>query len=354
MLFKPCCMTVWQKVLWSLLCAQRHSLTSPWLWFESGAGFGCSKLIPVWAGIKPQEFKAPMTIFQGRNIEDKSEVEDMICRIAEIMKIPCDDNALTTEEFDKLVRLSTQLRSKSDADEKGKIEDIIKFPLSVSNDESPVEYLMEAHFPLSKPIPIQRLYEVMDKSKLHIKGSESHFSYTFPDMGKPINNDIGNDILLLNAVEAHPFSNEVRQFVFVKSDALTLTYWLRHYRLQTTTEPNIKLIEASAINDEGAKLLFFYQKIALTLGLTNIQIRIRLFGLQNGLVNRDQFLEGRLQSYRAPASNEVEIEQQINSSSKQDISELLMHVWEKFRTPAGQLAVFKENDFMTFLAQSFE
>ena len=46
------------------ICTER-SLTSPWLWFDSGAGSGSSALIPIWAGVKPQEFGAPMTIFQG-------------------------------------------------------------------------------------------------------------------------------------------------------------------------------------------------------------------------------------------------------------------------------------------------
>jgi TIR domain len=96
------------------LCTKR-SLTSPWLWFESGAGFGSCALIPIWAGIKPLEFKAPMTIFQGRSIEDKAEVQDVLTRIAGIVQINIDNN-LTAEEFDKLLQISKNMQSSIDAD----------------------------------------------------------------------------------------------------------------------------------------------------------------------------------------------------------------------------------------------
>lgn len=90
------------------VCTKR-SVTSPWLWFESGAGFEKSGLIPVWSGVKPLEFKAPMTIFQGKNIQDKDEVHELLSKIAEVTKIECGNVALTEDEFTKLVEISVKL-----------------------------------------------------------------------------------------------------------------------------------------------------------------------------------------------------------------------------------------------------
>lgn len=95
------------------ICTKR-SLTAPWLWFESGAGFGTGTLIPIWAGVKPREFKAPMTIFQGKSVEDKTEMEELITRIAEVTKVTCPDYSLTAEELASLKQLTAKLKSISE------------------------------------------------------------------------------------------------------------------------------------------------------------------------------------------------------------------------------------------------
>ncbi|MGD0585090.1 MAG: toll/interleukin-1 receptor domain-containing protein [Oryzomonas sp.] len=93
------------------ICTKR-SLTSPWLWFESGAGFGSSSsaLIPIWAGITPEEFKAPMTIFQGKNIVVKTEVQDVMTRISDKTKLKCDSFELTDSEFNNLLDINNELK----------------------------------------------------------------------------------------------------------------------------------------------------------------------------------------------------------------------------------------------------
>lgn len=98
------------------VCTKR-SITSPWLWFESGAGFEKNGLIPVWSGVKPQEFKAPMTIFQGKNIQDKDEVIELFHKLAELTKHEGDDITITDEDFEKLITISKELDS-TDVDHK--------------------------------------------------------------------------------------------------------------------------------------------------------------------------------------------------------------------------------------------
>ena len=195
-----------------LAICTKNSLTSPWLWFESGAGFGisASALIPIWAGIEPQ--KEPMKIFQGINVESKAEVENLISEIAIITKINCENGALTEEEFDKLVQISKKLSACNDDNKNDRIEDKIKFPFEGPNGYKPVEYLIEAHFPLPNPIPLQRLTEVMEKSKIHIESTEVHYTEDYPYFGKNINKNIGNDIEILNTEQQKHFSNEERNY----------------------------------------------------------------------------------------------------------------------------------------------
>ena len=122
-----------------------------------------------------------------------------------------------------------------------------------------------------------------------------------------------------------------------------MTYWVRHYFLNKET----RFILASEINDEGAKLLRYYKNIALNLNLYKMNIRIRLFGLQNGLVNCDQFLQRNLHSYRAPDSNDIEIMLEVSiDSANKEFAELLMRVWEQFRTPNGEFARFNDKEFL--------
>jgi hypothetical protein len=97
-----------------LAICTKQSLTSPWLWFESGAGFGTGTLIPIWVGVKPEEFKAPLTIFQGKSVDDKTEMEELITRIAEVTKVTCPDYSLTAEELAGLKQLTEKLNSISE------------------------------------------------------------------------------------------------------------------------------------------------------------------------------------------------------------------------------------------------
>jgi len=103
------------------LCTKR-SVTSSWLWFESGAGFEKSGLIPIWSGVNPQEFKAPMTIFQGKNIQDKGEIHELLSKIAEVTKFDTKDITITDAEFDKLVKISNELDATSNKNESNRIE----------------------------------------------------------------------------------------------------------------------------------------------------------------------------------------------------------------------------------------
>lgn len=91
----------------------KQSINSSWLWFESGAGFGNSNLIPIWAGVMPENFKVPMTIFQGKNTADKIQMYELMNRIAEIIEfndINCD---LTEDEFRNLQKVTISLKSPS-------------------------------------------------------------------------------------------------------------------------------------------------------------------------------------------------------------------------------------------------
>lgn len=333
------------------LCTRRSS-TSPWLWFESGAGFGNGILIPIWAGIKPQAFKPPMTIFQGKNVEDREEVQAIISTIAEIVQIAIADSNLTNEEFDKLVEISRTLNKLSDTAPKARIEENIDFPITGPAGVLPVQYLIEARFPLSNSIPLQKLEDVLSKSKIQVKGTENKFSFQYPDFGKRINKNAGTEALILNVVSQQPFANVHKHIAFIKSDSITLTYWLRLFRDGANEQ---KIVEANEINNEGSILIQYFKKIALNLGLSKIKIRIRLFDLQNGLLLSDRFLKKAIQSYRAPESNELEIEQEISTnSSNQDIAELLMHVWDKFRTPDGSFPTFDEKNYLYILDNMIE
>ena len=78
-----------------------------------------------------------------------------------------------------------------------------------------------------------------------------------------------------------------------------------------------------------------------------MNIRIRLFDLQNGVLHTDRVYFKQVdKSYRAPDSNEVEIKQEI--TTKQEYIELLMHVWEKFRSSDNKYPTFIKEGFLWF------
>ncbi|MBF8278037.1 MAG: hypothetical protein HW390_3110 [Candidatus Brocadiaceae bacterium] len=144
--------------------------------------------------------------------------------------------------------------------------------------------------------------------------------------------------------------------MLVKSDAITITHWVRFFHWDTK-EVGPKLIYAREINEECIKLFHFYRKLALELGITSMNIRIRLFNLQNGVLFTDgAYFQRDLKSYKAPDTNEVEIEQEINvnNAKKQEYIELLMHVWEKFRSSDDKYPVLKEEGFLWFEKNKLE
>lgn len=89
------------------LCT-KHSLTSPWLWFESGAGFGRGDFIPMLSGVTPAAIKPPMNIFQGKSLDNKPHIEQLLARVAEITGTEI-DTTITDEEFDQLIEICLRL-----------------------------------------------------------------------------------------------------------------------------------------------------------------------------------------------------------------------------------------------------
>jgi hypothetical protein len=337
------------------ICTKR-SLTSPWLWFESGAGFGSGTIIPIWAGISPHEFKAPMTIFQGKSVTDKTEMEELITRIAEVTKVSCTACSLTAEELDNLMQFVEKLKTAGEDGANNRLETTLEFQLAAPNDEKPIQYLIEATFPVSQKVPLQRFMDLIDKSKIHIKGSESQSSHDYPILDPKRIKTIENDIVILNASEERVVSNEARQELLVKSGAMTITYWVRHFRWESKGG-GTKLIYAREINEQCIKLLHFFWKLSLQLKQTTMKIRIRLFDLQNALLVTDNiYFKRDLKSYKAPVNNEIEIERKItvSNTSNQEFVELLMHVWENFRSPDDGYPSLKEEDFKWFLENKID
>ena len=336
------------------ICTKR-SITSPWLWFESGAGFGSSRLIPLWAGTTPQEFKEPMKIFQGRNVEDKDEMEDLLTQLCHMAKIEAVDCSLSVDELNKLKQLCKAVAVITDG--KKRLEEIIDFQMEAPNKVPPFQYLIEAHFPLSRDIPLQRLMTVIEKSKIVIKSTESSFSEDFPVFDARRNKSLANDVQLLNGVNQNIASNQVKQTLFIKSDAVTLTYWVRLFHWDPNKpEPTMKPIYGREINEEAVKFFLFYRRVAQNLKLSTMSIRIRLSQMQNGVLITDRlYFHPSFESFRAPESNDVEIERdiEVNNVPKQEYIELLMHLWETFRSESGKYPTLKEEDF-SWLEDKFE
>lgn len=91
------------------LCTKR-SLTSPWLWFESGAGFGRGDFIPMLSGVTPEAIKPPMNIFQGKSLDNKPHIEQLLARVAEITGTQT-ETTITDDEFNRLIEISQRLDS---------------------------------------------------------------------------------------------------------------------------------------------------------------------------------------------------------------------------------------------------
>lgn len=322
------------------VCTKR-SVTSPWLWFESGAGFQKTGLIPVWCGVKPQEFKAPMTIFQGKSVQDKTEMNELLIKISGLTKIIVDVISVTDEELAKLVDITAVLDTITDRSESSRIEDKIEFPLPIPNDEKPVHYLFECNFPLLKPKSMGNILTAIDATRYFLKNFNG---FKYPLIEGTIQ-DISDNASVLYKHSEQPYTNQIRQQILVKSDNFTLTHWTRAYFSQKNGP---RLIRSREFIDEFARLFLFFIKLARHFKLSEIGLRIRLFGLGGGCLHVDGGTQKVLQSFVAP--NEIEISQTISiDSADADFMELLMQVWEKFRTPDGRFPTFDEKDFSTFL-----
>ncbi len=258
-----------------------------------------------------------MKIFQGKNVEDKDEMQNLIARLAQVTRIECSDCSLTMDELNKLKGFCNTLESIIKDDVKERIEEVIDFQLIAPNEVMPVQYVIEAHFPLSHGIPLQRLMEVMQSSKIVVKSTESYFRHDYPNFGAKGYKPIGNDVQMLNAEAQSIAANEVRQAIFVKSNSVTVTYWARHFHWEPgSSGPTINHIHAREINEECVKLFLFYRKLAHNLGVSTMSVRIRLFNLQNGLLLTDGiYFQPSFESFRAPDTNDVEIGREININS---------------------------------------
>lgn len=325
------------------LCTKR-SLTSPWLWFESGAGFGRGDLIPMLWNVTPEQINPPMNIFQGKNLEDKVHVEQMMTRVAEICGIEC-DTAVTDEEYSKLKEICTKLDGISLRSESTRIEDMVELPLPGLDGVQPVQYIIEASFPLQQPSPRQRLLDHFQTSTINVPGNESRFGFSYPDVTVTPMSDATT--FSINCESVRHFSNELHEVALVVSDSVLLSHWVRNYR-DAPNEP--VLIDANEISHEAAMAFTFFNKLATQLMVISFNMRIRLYGLQGGHLKCGKFFERSLSSFRAPATNDVEASRQISSQTPDhDFSELLMQVWERFQLPNGQFPKFKDLEYVAYL-----
>jgi hypothetical protein len=337
------------------ICTKR-SVTSSWLWFEAGAGFGSSNLIPLWVGITPQEFKEPMKIFQGKNLADQAEMKELMSRIAEITRIDDIDCGLTDDEIKNLKNIVSSLKSLKESNSQiKKIEDRVDFPLPYPRnfeqerkEEMPINYIIEARFHLKNPIPGQQLIKLLEDCRIKFRPYSTTWNY-FPDLNKKgLSTDKG--IWILHSSENHPYANEARQTGLFASDNLAITHWARHFNWR---HEGPSLIYSSEINVLSTRFLIFCKKIGDKLGQGDMTLRIRLFDLQNGLLHLDSFLQG-YKSYQAPSINEIEVEQSLSLGEglKKEFSTFLMHVWDKFQAQDGGFPTLVEKDFLEFFDET--
>lgn len=326
------------------ICTKR-SITSPWLWFESGAGFQKAGLIPVWSGVAPQEFKAPMTIFQGKNIQDKTEIEELLTKIAEVTGAKPDSVLIREDELATLVEISNRIDLASIKESSTRIEDKIEFPFPTPPEKVPVAYLIEASFPLSENMPKQRLLKCIQKSIIEVPSSESKFGFNYPDIEEKVPPQ--GSTYFMNCQSVNSFVHELRQVTLIKSEMITFTHWVRNFRLDT----QVPLINGDEINHEAAMVFTFFNNIAAELQfLIKFNMRIRLFGLQNSQLVSGKFFERNLNSFRAPATNDIEVTREIKHiTARHDFTEMMMEVWEKFQLPNGKFPIFKDTEFQAYL-----
>src|SRR4030042_423678 len=146
----------------------KQSMYSPWLWFESGAGFGSgSVLIPILAGVTSEEVKYPMKIFQGKQIIDKDEVKELISTLSKITGIKNIDDTFTGNEFENIKKIIASLDISVI---KKRAEDNLPFSLPYPDNfkDKPINFIIEATFNTSTPIPAQQLNKLLNECKIKI------------------------------------------------------------------------------------------------------------------------------------------------------------------------------------------
>jgi hypothetical protein len=319
------------------LCTKR-SLTSPWLWFESGAGFGRGDLIPMLWGVTPEQIKPPMNIFQGKRLDNKPHVEQLVARISEITGVEA-DTTVTDSEFSELTEICCRIDAEIKKFESTRIEDTVNFPMPGPPHETPIQYLIEASFPLAKDIPRLRLLKAIAKCKITIPSTQARFSYTFPDTElKPEVN--GNDaVLSINCYTTNPATNITDQQALVISDAIVFTYWHRQFQIGS----KLVVVDGNEVNRAAVIAFTFFNKIGKELGISRFKMRVRIFDLQDAQLNPGQFFERDITKFRAPSTNNVEVSREITATTDyQDFIDLMMHVWEKFQGPNGKMPALSE------------
>jgi hypothetical protein len=325
------------------ICTKR-SITSPWLWFESGAGFGSSLLIPVFSGVTPLQLKPPMNIFQGKDIQNRLHVEELIARIAEVTMIGVETD-LTDDEFNNLAELSRNLSALSEVPERVGPEDRIAFPLPSPDMGTPMQYVIEASFPSSKYIARQRLEDYIKGSMVTIKGNQNRFSFTYPDLD--IKDRSEKDVLIINQSNENHYSNEQKQVSLIKSESVTFTHWVRNFHLGKN---QAKFVKADEINADAGMVYMFFVKMAKKLHFPDFNIRIRLFGIEDGQLLCGKYFEKHLHTFNAPSVGELEVTREISyARADHDFTDLMMEVWDKFQTPNGKCPVFKDSEYLSYL-----
>lgn len=128
---------------------------------------------------------------------------------------------------------------------------------------------------------------------------------------------------------------------------VTLTHWVRNYRLGTN---EVTLVNGDEINLDAAMAFSFYKRLAQELGIVEFKMRIRLFDLHKAHLHAGRYFGRSINSFIAPASNEVCASRDLAIlTADQDFADLMMEVWEKFQHPDGKILGFKEAEYLSYL-----
>src|SRR4030042_5015888 len=324
----------------------KQSMYSPWLWFESGAGFGSgSVLIPILAGVTSEEVKYPMKIFQGKQIIDKDEVKELISTLSKITGIKNIDDTFTGNEFENIKKIIASLDISVI---KKRAEDNLPFSLPYPDNfkDKPINFIIEATFNTSTPIPAQQLNKLLNECKIKINDN-----FYYPSSDEIYVSHHTKNVWLIHSLEQEDVANEIRQSAVFCLKNLVLLNWVRRF-YSDDSQP--QLIRAEEINRVAIWFIFYCKKICAVLGLKEFNMRVRLFDLQNGLLSFNFAMQG-YGLFRPPKSNEIEVEQIItildHQQTKSELSIFLMHIWEHFTTERGHFPELIEEKLLEYYDQ---